>query len=170
VPLRRPAGERPAGERRAGERGSVLALVPAGFLVLVLLAALAVDTAAAYQAQQSLHDSLALAASDAVTGGLDRPAFYSSGVVRLTPDLVEQTLCTALAAEDLSQFHDLRLAFAVSPTEVEVTAEATIDAVFGRAIPGYGPRAVSAAAVATVEAAPEAAVVGPFPSPVPLRC
>ena len=52
-------------------------LVPAGFLILITLAALAVDSVATYLAQQQLHDSLVVAANHAVSAGLSNQAFYS---------------------------------------------------------------------------------------------
>ena len=70
---------------RRSERGSVLALVPAAFLVLVILGALAVDSAAAYLAQRQLRDSLSAAAADAVGAGLSRSSFYATVAVTLVP-------------------------------------------------------------------------------------
>src|SRR3954447_12345255 len=54
------------------ERGSVLALIPAGVLVLLILAAICVDFSSAELARQQLRDAAAGAANDAAGGGLDQ--------------------------------------------------------------------------------------------------
>ena len=150
--------------------GSVLALVPAGFLVLVLLAALAVDSAVAYLGQQQLHDALSAAVNDAVSAGLDDPAFYRSGSLILDPATVDRTVCAAVAAQGDPGLHHLQLAVAITGSSVRVAGVATVDAVFGRAIPGFGRRSVSSSAQASLES-------GPAPGPVtqagglrPLQC
>src|SRR6476469_4711078 len=53
------------------ERGSALALVPAGVLVLLILAAICVYFSSAELARRQLHDAAAGAANDAAGGGLD---------------------------------------------------------------------------------------------------
>jgi Flp pilus assembly protein TadG len=159
-----------AGVEARGQAGSVLALVPAAFLVLILLAALAVDNAVAYQARQQLHDALVAAANDSVTAGLNQQAFYSGGTVQLDPASVESAACTAIRAQDLSGFHQLQVEVAVSGDYVRVTGSGSVDAVFGRAIPGWGSRHVTTAAGATVAA--EQAPVNPpaLPSPTVVTC
>lgn len=141
--------------------GSVLALVPAGFLVLILLAALAVDSAVAYLGQQQLHDALSAAVNDAVTAGLDNAAFYRSGSLRLDPASVASTVCASVEAQADSGLHDVSLAVAISGSSVRLIGTATVDAVFGRAIPGFGRRTVSSSARASLESGP---VSGPIPA------
>ena len=134
------------------ERGSVLMLVPAGFLVLIILAALAVDSAAAYLGQQQLHDSLAAAANDAVTAGLSNQSFYANGAVVLDPSAVGRVVCLTIAAQSDSDLHGLILRMAVEGASVRLEGTATVDAVFGRAIPGFGQRHVKADVRAVVTA------------------
>lgn len=134
------------------ERGSVLALVPAGFLVLMLLAAIAVDSAVAYQGQHQLHDALAAAANDAVAAGMDDRAFYGQGAVTLDPSSVATAVCRSVEAQGLGSLHGLRIGVALSARSVRVTGAASVDAVFGRLVPGFGTRAVSASADATLSA------------------
>lgn len=137
-----------------GERGSVLALVPAGFLVLIVLGALAVDSASAYRAHQQLRDALAAAANDAVSAAVDNPAFYSSGAVSLDPGAVAATVCRSVEGQGLADLHGLHLAVTVSGRSVRVVGRATVDAVFGRALPGLSDRPVSASADATLASGP----------------
>jgi hypothetical protein len=152
------------------ERGSVLALVPAAFLVLILLAALAVDNAVAYQARQQLHDALVAAANDSVTAGLDQNAFYSGGAVVLDPASVDAAACTAIRAQGLSGFHQLKVEVDIEGDYVRVTGSASVDAVFGRAIPGWGSRRVTTAADATVVAGRAPVHPPPFSNPTVVNC
>ena len=183
-----------AGDRApAPDRGSVLALIPAGFLVLVLLAALAVDSAVAYLGRQQLQDSLSAAANDAVTAGLSDASFYRHGALILDPAAAARAVCAAVASQGDSTLHGVEVAMAVDGDTIRLIGSATVDAVFGTAIPGFGHRAVSASAVASLESgparlrAPGPATGGPaipaasptsagaaaapaFGPPVPLQC
>ena len=147
-----------------GQAGSVLALVPAGFLVLILLGALAVDSAVAYTGQQQLHDALSAAANDAVGAGVDNGAFYATGRLALDPAAVGRTVCAAMAAQEDRGLHGVRLAVAIDGVSVRVIGSASVDAVFGRAIPGFGRRTVRSAADATL-AGGAVVVGGPVSAP-----
>jgi hypothetical protein len=127
-----------------------LILVPAGFLILVTLAALAVDSAADYLAQQQLHDSLAAAANDAVTAGLSNQSFYSAGAVSIDAGAAGRVVCLAVAAQSDRDLHGLQLWMAVNRTAIRLRGTATVDAVFGRAIPGFGRRHITAEVQAVV--------------------
>lgn len=170
VAHRRPQMNR--GEEQVGgiEPGSALALVPAGFLVLVLLASLAVDSAVAYLGQQQLHDALSAAANDAVTAGLDNASFYRQGRLVLDPAAVTRTVCAAVAAQHDSGLHHMTLAMAIEGDSLRISGSAVIDAVFGKAIPGLAQRSVSSSAAASLASGPE--VPRPaFPATLqPLHC
>jgi hypothetical protein len=144
------------------ERGSALALVPAGFLVLMLLASIAVDSASAYLAQQQLRDTLADASSDAVTAGLSNGAYYRHGAVTLDPGAAAQAVCQDVAAQSDADLHQVRLSMSLTADGVWLEGSATVDAVFGRLVPGFGVRTVRASAVAVVSS-------GPGGGPVPGR-
>ncbi len=152
------------------EAGSVLALVPAGFLVLIVLSALAVDSAVAYLGQRQLHDALAAAANDSVTAGIDNMSFYRSGVVTLDPVAVADTVCADLTAQQDSGLHSVSVRLSLSGDSVRLSAHASVDAVFGRALPGFGRRSVSAVASASAAEGPGPLPVVAFPAPVRLRC
>lgn len=140
--------------RAGGSRGSVLALVPAGLLVLMLLAAIAVDSAVAYLGRQQLRDALSAAANDAVTAALDRGAFYQGGVIELDAALVGKEVCIAVLAQDDPALHDLRLWTYVHGDEVQVQGSAVVEGVFGGFIPGFGHHGVRASADAVVTPGP----------------
>jgi hypothetical protein len=125
-------------------------LIPAGFLVLILLAALAVDSAAAYLGQQQLHDALEAAANDAVTAGLSDRVFYSHGAVVINPALAARTVCLDIASQSDHDLHAIQVWMAVDGPALRLRATATVEAVFGRAVPGFGQRHVAAEAAAIV--------------------
>lgn len=148
----------------------MLALVPAGFLVLMLLSALAVDSAVSYLAQQRLHDALSAAANDAVAAAVDNQAFYSSGSVSLDPATVAQVVCSSVGAQGDGGFHQLQVTVATTGVAIRLTGSATVDAVFGRAIPGFGRRSVHSSANATLAAAPAGGAPALFGPATPLQC
>lgn len=150
----------------------MLILVPAGLLVLMLLGAIAVDSAVAYLGQDQLRDTLGAAANDAATAGLDNATFYRGGTVTLDPALTDEVVCQAVAAAADRQLRDLHLSIGIQGDTVHVTGTATIDEVFGRVIPGFGRRTVRAQATAiAVEGGAAARPVRPVQAPmVPLDC
>jgi len=150
------------------ERGSVLALVPAGFLVLMLLAALAVDSAVTYLGQEQLHDALAAAANDAVTAGLDNPAFYRAGTIEVDPVRAGRTACLSILAQDDAGLQHLHLWMSVNDDSVQLQGTAVIDGVFGRIIPGFGQRTVRGFADAVVTGGPLSATAGQVRVEAPL--
>lgn len=139
--------------RRGDERGSVLILVPAGFLVLILLAAIAVDGAVTYLGQRQLIDAVSGAANDAATAGLDSAAFYRSGVVQIDPTRAGAAVCQTVLAQGDADLRGLTIWIAVAGPVIRVRARAEVAAVFGRIIPGFGLREVSGEASAAAAGA-----------------
>ena len=152
------------------DRGSVLALVPAGFLVLVALGALAVDSAVTYLGQQNLHDTLVAAANDAASSAIDHSAFYSSGSVVISLPAAQQVVCQSVDQQHASQLHQVKLWIGVRGARLTLIGEAKVDAVFGRAIPGFGTRQVRAVVDAVAATAPGQNTVSSQPSVAPLIC
>jgi hypothetical protein len=150
------------------ERGSVLALVPAGFLVLMLLAALTVDSAVTYLGRDQLHDGLAAAANDAVTAGLDNPAFYGAGTIEVDPVRAGRAACLSILAQDDAGLQHLHLWMSVNDDSVRLQGTAVIDAVFGRIVPGFGQRTVRASAQAVVTEGPLRSTAGQVRVEAPL--
>lgn len=144
-------------------------LVPAGFLVLVLLAALAVDSAAAYLAQRQLDDALTAAANDAAGGAVANNSFYRSGQVAIDPHQAATVVCQTIAAQGDGTLHDIRLSIAVDGPVIALEGQATITAVFGGLIPGLGTRSVQAEAEAVAATAPARAPSTPV-NFIPLTC
>lgn len=145
---------RASGQQESRQRGSALMLVPAGFLVLVLLAALAVDSAAAYLAQRQLDDALTAAANDAAGGALANRSFYRSGQVTIDAPQAAAVVCQAIAAQGDRALQDIRVAMAVDGPVIALEGRATITAVFGGLVPGFGTRSVRAEAAAVAATVP----------------
>lgn len=153
--------------RRRPDVGSALALVPAGLLVLVLLGALAVDSAVTYLGQQQLHDALTAAANDAAGAAIDNRAFYQGGRVVLDASQAQTVVCESVDAQRFSQLRDVRVWVTVEGADIIVHGTAVVDGVFGRALPGFATRTVSAGvdAVASSGAASVNASDGSAPAP-----
>jgi hypothetical protein len=128
--------DRPGGPARTpwgpAEEGSTLALVPAAILVLLLLAAIAVDSAAAYLGQRRVADLAAGLANDAIAG-LREDAFYETGEVVVSPARASQRQrdVLALVAEDPA-FRDVRCAVDADGRQATVRCEARVEPVVGR--------------------------------------
>ncbi|HVF14697.1 MAG TPA: hypothetical protein VM942_08865 [Acidimicrobiales bacterium] len=128
------------------QRGSVLLLFPAAVLIVMVLAAITVDTSIAFLAQRELANATAAAANDAAGRAVDSEAFYQSDRIELDADGVE-----AVAAErvrlaiDQTRHRALEVRVAASPPAgpgcpwtVSVTASSRVPYVFAKALPG-GP-------------------------------
>ena len=127
-------------------------LVPAGFLVLLMLGAIAFDYSHIYLAQRQLASSAEAAANDAVTYAVDEGAFRSGEGYQLDPALVEDAVTQSLAAHGISGVRvDAPVVEILSPTRVRVTLTGTVDHVFVKAVPGV-PREARVRASATAEA------------------
>ena len=160
----------PRAARSTGESGSVLALVPAGFLVLILLGALAIDSAVAYLGQQQLRDALTAAANDAAGAAIDNTLFYRQGRVVIDSSEAQHVVCQSVEAQHFSQLHGVRVWVTTQGADISVQGQATVDAVFGRAIPGFGTRTVSARVDAVADTAAGPAAPQAAGSPVSVSC
>jgi hypothetical protein len=136
-------------------------------LVLIVLGAIAVDSAVAYDARQQLHDALVGAANDAVAAAVDPRRFYRAGVVADDPSEVAAAVCRAVEAEDLPTLRDLRLSVAVSGSSVEVDGSAKVSPVFARALGRVTARSVRSSATARLAAGPGPAGAPTSPSTTP---
>ena len=141
------------GRRRVrDDRASVLMLVPAGFLVLIMLSAIAFDYSHIYLAQRQLASSAEAAANDAVTYAVDQSVLRAGGGYQLDPALVEEAVAQSMAAHGVSGVRvDPPVVELLSPTRVRVTLTGSVEHVFAKAIPGV-PRTASVRATAVADA------------------
>lgn len=148
----RPAGDGRRRRHRPTETGSALILVPAAVLVLVVLAAIAVDSAAVFLGQRQLAEAAATAATDAA-GAVSQPTFYQTGTITLDPSEAQRLADASIAGQDL---HAVKLAgsirVTVSGRQVCVSLTGEVPVIFGRALPGI-PRVTTVHATATATAA-----------------
>lgn len=135
--------------RRA--RGSVLLLLPAGMLIVVVLAAICVDTAVVLLGEREAGAVADAAANDAATAALDEAAYRANGRFVLDPDRARR-VARAAAHATSSELHDLTVEVVVVSVDgepaVQVTVNATVDTVFAGALPG-GPARFDVTATAT---------------------
>lgn len=137
--------------RRPTETGSALILVPAAVLVLMVLASIAVDSAAVFLGQRELAEAAATAATDAA-GAISESTFYRTGIITLDPSEAQRLAATSVAAQDL---HNVTLAGPIEVTvagrQVCVSLTGKVPVIFGRALPGV-PQATTVHATATATA------------------
>jgi len=132
-------GRLTARRRGAGQRGSALLLMPAGLLIVVLLAAVAFDVSRLYLARRELVDVAASAASDIAAEAIDPAAYLASGELRWSQARADAALREALARRGLEG--DVRGSVSLgagSSPQVEVVLEADVRWLFARGLPGGG--------------------------------
>lgn len=128
------------GRRRLrDQRGNTLLLFPAGLLVLLLLAAIAVDTAELFLGQRRVSDLAASVAQDAVAA-LDEEAFYG-GELGIDVDgatVRQATLTSQLPTDDalLEPSCDVSVGRDGRGPTATATCRARVRFVFAPAVPG----------------------------------
>ncbi len=138
------------------ERGSVLMLMPAAVLVVVVLAAMAVDFAILFLGERELADVAAAAANDASTAGLERDAFYDCRGLILDPGRARAAAGAVVAARASDAVRitavDVSIANDAARPQVTVDARGTVGLLFSTALPGAATTGtVQARAVAVAE-------------------
>lgn len=128
------------------DRGSTLLLFPVAVLVVVLLGAIAVDSAASFTAQRELVDAAQAAANDGATTGADLDQVRAGAGYHLDSARVAATVHESFAIHGLG---DAQVDVRVVDGAVVVSARREVRRVFGRAIPGVaGSMVVTARATA----------------------
>jgi hypothetical protein len=118
------------------DTGSVLMLVPAGFLIMLVLAAIAVDHSQVHLRQRQAQRVAVDIANDLVTLALDEATFRSSGDYHLDPRRAADLADVLARSSDLGPtLVDVR-ATVTSPDQVVVELEASVEHIFTKAIPG----------------------------------
>lgn len=131
-------------------RGSVLMLFPAGVLIVLVLGAIAADSAVVFLGERELAAAAAGAANDAVTYGLDEAEFRTSGRVRVDQNLAREIVWDRLSAQDATfDLAPVRIEFPDEVTIV-VTVSGSAPRLFGAALPGSSRAPIDARARAEV--------------------
>ena len=136
-------------------------LVPAGVLVLVLLAAIAIDFSLVFLAQRELSDATTAAANDAATAALRPDAFYANGSLVLDPDAVTRVACEAVRGQAASGVDITSVRIEAAGRTVRVSADARVRAVFLHSIPGASTHTVTATSSATAQRSTSDQAVAP---------
>lgn len=132
------------GPQKLGENGSSLMLVPAGVLVLMVLASISADSAVAFLAKRELQNQAAAAANDAVTLGLTAEALQNGAAAEPDPALVDRVVHRRLDGYQIAGM-TVDPADVVAETDgtvVTVNVEGTVPYIFARAVPGSRDTAV----------------------------
>lgn len=126
-------------------------LLPAAVLVMVVLAALVVDSAGVWLGQRELQTTAMTAATDAVSA-LSQADYYRTGEVRLDP---AEATATALTTVDSASWSGVELSgpptVVVAGRQVCVRLSGVVRPVLGSGLPGLGAgTVVHARAAATI--------------------
>jgi hypothetical protein len=125
---------RRARDRRRDERGTVLVLAPALALVLVVLAAIAVDLALVHTTQRAANRIAASAADDAA-GFVDDDRLQADGTVVIDRAGAERFARASIELADLDgDLEDLHVV--ATDTTVEIRARVRVRHLFLAAVPG----------------------------------
>jgi len=129
---------------RRAEQGSTLLLFPAAVLIMMALAAMAVDSSIAFLAQRELANATAAAANDAAAEAISDASFYQQNRIELSAATVEAVaMDRVFSVVDQSRHHSLAVrAEAMPPAAagcawtVRVQASSQVDELFAKALPG----------------------------------
>lgn len=124
-------------------------LMPAAVLVLVVLAAVAVDAAIVFMAQRELQSAAAAAANDAAVAALDEALLYECGGLGVAADRAEEVAAAAFAARAADTVEpfgspDVTVAASGGGIEVTVAARGRVDLLFRPALRGTATQEVAA--------------------------
>lgn len=139
--------------RRADERGSVLMLVPAGVLIVFVLASIAVDMSLVHLRKRQAFDLASAAANDAATAGADQAALRSGSYV-IEPGSARTVVADVVGASELAPL--LAAPPSVTVTAEGVSVEITLEAdyIFAGVVPGAPDGTVVAASATAVAETP----------------
>ncbi|HLM64650.1 MAG TPA: hypothetical protein VK306_10165 [Acidimicrobiales bacterium] len=110
-------------------------LMPAGVLVVLILASIAVDMAVVQLRQRQAFDLAAAAANDAATAAADRAALRS-GAFRVDPESARRVVALSVAASELAPHLAEPPTVTVGDAGVVVTVAVRADYLFAGVIPG----------------------------------
>ena len=139
--------------RRADERGSVLMLVPAGVLIVLVLASIAVDMSLVHLRKRQAFDLASAAANDAATAGADQAALRLGSYV-IEPGSARAVVDDVVGASELAPL--LAAPPSVTVTAEGVSVEITLEAdyVFAGVLPGAPDGTIVAASATAAAEAP----------------
>ncbi len=131
--------------RSSHERGQSLLLLPAGFLIVLLLGSLVLEAAALHLRQRQLDDLADSIANDAAAYGFDIEAFRRTGQVAIDPDRAEGVIEAAISISSLpdARTESFRVVTGVEPG-VEIELAVRHDYLIGGLLLGGAPETLTA--------------------------
>lgn len=133
------------------DRGSALMLMPAGVLVVMVLAAITMDLSLVHLGRRELVAAAEAAANDAATYGLDEAAYRRGAGYAIDPVRAHAAVAQSLAArgllDDLARPPEL----VIGDATIEVSLAMHVEYVFARALPG-GPHSTTVSATGSATA------------------
>ena len=141
---------------RDRDRGSALMLMPAGLLIVLVLASIAVDMSLVHLRKRQAFELAAAAANDAVAAGVDQGRLRTTHAYILDPERTRAVVGDVVAASELASH--LAGPPVVTVTGAGVRVELTLEAdyIFADVIPGAPDgTVVTASATATAVSEPE---------------
>jgi hypothetical protein len=128
-------------------------LMPAGVLIVFLLAAMSVDLSLLFLRQRQASSVAVDVANDLASMALDEDRFRATGAFTLDPARAEDVGRALIDASDLAGEVESVAITVTGPDTIEVRLAVHVDYVFARAIPGAADGSTVTAA-ATAVAAP----------------
>jgi hypothetical protein len=135
--MRRPSNRR--------DRGQSLLLLPAGFLIVLLLGSLVLEAAALHLRQRQLDDLADSLASDAAAVGFDHDEYRRSGSVAIDPDQARSVVGPGIAISLLPDARPdgLQVIGGAEP-RIEVVLSFDHEYIIGRSLLGGSPKTLTA--------------------------
>ena len=135
------------------DRGSALMLMPAGLLIVLVLASIAVDMSLVHLRKRQAFDLAAAAANDAATAGVDQGELRATHAYLLDPERTRAVVGDVVAASDLAPHLVGPPVVTVSGADVRVELALEADYIFADVVPG-APDGAVVRATATARAVP----------------
>jgi hypothetical protein len=137
------------------ERGSALVLMPAGLLIVLVLASIAVDMSLVHLRKRQAFELAAAAANDAATAGVDQGHLRTTQAYVLDPERTRAVVADVVAASELAPHLAGPPVVTVTGAGVRVELALEADYILADVVPGAPDgTVVTASATATALAAP----------------
>lgn len=127
------------------DKGQSLLLLPAGFLIVLLLGSLVLEAAALHLRQRQLDDLADSIANDAAAYGFDIEAFRRTGEVAIDPARADEVIEPALSISSLpgARTESFRVIAGIEPG-VEIELSVRHEYLIGRLLLGGAPETLTA--------------------------
>jgi hypothetical protein len=140
---------------RQRDRGSALMLMPAGLLIVLVLASIAVDMSLVHLRKRQAFELAAAAANDAATAGVDQGRLRTTHDYVLDPQRTRAVVADVVAASELAPELARPPVVIVTAAGVRVELALEADYIFADVVPGAPDGTeVTASATATAAASP----------------